>query len=114
MFNSDTVGFATIKKGDASVDVAFDMDYDESPIVNVSLMLDPFTPTPQPDNPKASEGANTKITIEERIFAENIDYLITKRTTNGFTILLRRPAVEDISFSWIALEAGKSLRGGED
>ena len=39
----------------------------------------------------------------DAILASNIKYIVTERSGSGFSILLAEPAIEDISFSWIAL-----------
>jgi len=85
-FNSDTAGFAMIKKGAKSVDIVFEREYLEQPVVNANISVE------------ASDSIS-----EEEIFAQNIQYLVIKKTTKGFTIILNKPAPEDIRFSWIAL-----------
>ena len=83
-FNTDTAGFAAVKQGQRSVDIGFEKEYLEQPIVNATISLD-------------AEGG------EEAIFNENISYLVTRKSATGFTILLNKPAPVDIQFSWIAL-----------
>ncbi|MEK7154302.1 MAG: hypothetical protein AAB792_01975, partial [Patescibacteria group bacterium] len=85
-FNSDTAGFALIKKGAKSADVAFEREYLEQPIVNANISVE------------ASDSLS-----EEEIFANNIQYLVTKKTAKGFTIVLNKSAPDDVRFSWIAL-----------
>jgi len=75
-----------IKKGAKSVDIIFDREYLEQPVVNANISVE------------ASDFIS-----EEEIFTNNIQYLITKKTTKGFTIILNKPAPNDIRFSWIAL-----------
>ncbi|MEK7148248.1 MAG: hypothetical protein AAB758_03030, partial [Patescibacteria group bacterium] len=85
-FNTDTAGFTLIKRDAKSVDVVFEREYLEQPIVNANISVE------------ASDSLS-----EEDIFANNIQYLVTKKTTRGFTIVLNKPAPNDIRFSWIAL-----------
>jgi hypothetical protein len=40
---------------------------------------------------------------EEQFFSAGVDYIVTRKSVNGFTILLNKPAPQDIKFSWIAL-----------
>jgi hypothetical protein len=97
---SDTAGIAVITKGSDHVHVPFSKPYDDIPVVNASISLNPLTPTP---NETADEQQKRLLTIEKTLLADNIHFVITERTINGFTILLDKPAGEDISFSWLAL-----------
>ena len=85
-FNTDTAGFAVIKEGGRKVEVVFEKEYMEQPIVSAIISL-------EEDNE-----AN-----DELIFTNGINYIVTKKSLNGFTILLNKPAPKDIKFSWIAL-----------
>jgi len=85
-FTTDTGGFAVVKSGERKVDVVFEREYLEQPIVNAAISL-------EQDN----------AVNDELIFSNNINYIITKKSVNGFTIILNKPAPEDIKFSWIAL-----------
>ena len=88
-FNTDTAGFAVIAKGQQSVDVKFDNPYEEQPIVNATITLD-----------GADDDAN--VAAAGDIFNNGIEYLVTNKSDNGFTILLNKPAVDDTTFSWTA------------
>ncbi len=81
--NKDTGGFAVVRSGDRSVDVVFDKDYLEQPIVNVTITLED------------AEDA-------EAIFRDDIRYVVTKKTTHGFRILINKDAPSDTKFSWTA------------
>jgi len=110
-FNKDTAGFALIRRGERYVNVSFGEEYLSDPIVNAT-----------PDVPKLNQDKFQEkiingdcalpITVEQceqklttNFFADNLHYLIAQRSTKGFIILLDKPAVDDISFSWIALSA---------
>ena len=90
-FNNDTAGFAVIAKGQQSVDVTFTNPYLADPIVSASITLD------SSNNPAADTAAVGDI------FNNNIQYVVTKKSTTGFTIILNKPAIDDTTFSWIAL-----------
>ncbi|MDE1946105.1 MAG: DUF5011 domain-containing protein, partial [Patescibacteria group bacterium] len=90
-FNSDTAGFAVIGKGQTSVDVTFASPYLADPIVSANISLD------QTGNPAYDSAAVGDI------FLNDIRYVITKKTANGFTIVINKAAPDDITFSWIAL-----------
>jgi hypothetical protein len=83
-FTTDTGGFALVKSGAKSVEVTFSNDYLEQPIVNATISLE-------------GQGG------EDAIFNNDIRYLVTNKSIHGFTILLNKPAPQDIKFSWMAL-----------
>ncbi|MEK7174162.1 MAG: hypothetical protein AAB759_00695, partial [Patescibacteria group bacterium] len=85
-FNADTAGFAVIKSGDRKADVVFEKEYLEQPVVNASI----------------SSEEDSDI-FDENILANNINFIITKKTAKGFSIVLNKPAPQDIKFSWITL-----------
>ena len=87
-FNTDTAGFAVIKQGQTSVDVTFDKEYLDQPIVNATIT----------EGNDSTAQANVS-----QIFQNNIQYVVTNKTTTGFTIDLNKAAPNDISFSWITL-----------
>jgi len=87
-FNADTAGFAIIEKGAASVSISFDQEYLDQPIVNATIAVD-----------SASNSAD----LENVILSNDIRYIVTRKSTQGFTIILNKEAPEDIAFSWIAL-----------
>ena len=41
--------------------------------------------------------------LTQALFDAGIQYLIVKKSEHGFTIILNKPAPQDINFSWIAL-----------
>ena len=92
-FNADTGGFAVIKAGQVSADIVFDREYLEQPVVNVNLTFEDT----------ASLSTTTPTITEAEFFASDIRYLVTKKTVKGFTILLNKPAPQDLTFNWLAL-----------
>jgi hypothetical protein len=97
-FNADMGGSAVISAGHRAVDVVFNQEYLAQPIVNASIALDERTDAEREADPTYVDGQR-----EDAVFAENIQYLITKKSTKGFTILLRARAETDIPFNWTAL-----------
>ena len=89
-FTTDTAGFAVVKKGTREVAVVFDKEYLEQPIVNASISLD------------ETIDATQSAAVAEAIFGNDTRYLIAKKSTKGFTVLLNKSATEDIQFSWTA------------
>lgn len=108
-FNQDTAGFAVIKAGDRSVDIAFKQEYLEQPIVNATITLDT---TPQEDELEKRDERGTDVwsyiqtareLLEEQILSGELKYIVTKKSARGFTIKLSRPLPVDVQFSWISL-----------
>lgn len=104
----DTAGFAVIRKGAREVRVIFENEYLEQPVVNTSISL----------------GSGAHLASAAVIFEGDVRHVITETDAHGFTILLNKPAPDDISFSWIALavkgarsfesEKVEALQGGSE
>jgi hypothetical protein len=73
-FNSDSGGFAVIHAGQSQVQVTFTTPYASNPVVTVSDDDGQFT-----------------------------SYSYTNLSSTGFTIVIPKPAPQDINFSWTAL-----------
>ncbi len=110
-FNKDTAGFAVIYKDADTVEVVFEKEYAQIPLVNISITLDDLChpeldsgsqdslATPQNDN----ECKTKQETLEQAILSGDIRYIVTKRTTKGFIIKINKVAPDDVKFSWSAL-----------
>jgi hypothetical protein len=61
----------------------FGKEYMKQPIVNVTITLE------------GSEG-------EEDVFANDVRYVVTRKSIKGFTILLNKNVISDTTFSWTA------------
>jgi len=98
-FTGDTGGFALIPQGERRVDVKFEREYIEQPVISATLSLE------EEDIASGSAASSTlDVTeLEETVLKHNITYLVTRKSTKGFTILLNKPAPTDLRFSWIAL-----------
>ena len=86
-FNSDMGGFAIIPQGQKKVEVTFDKEYVNQPVVNATISF----------NDGEDDGK------DDVFFFSDTKYVITKKSVRGFTITLNREASADIRFSWIAL-----------
>jgi hypothetical protein len=76
------------------VDISFDRAYDQQPIVNVNITLNATTAT------------STLISQEDlavSLFENDIRYVVINKRETGFTIILNKNALEEITFSWTAL-----------
>ncbi len=87
-FTTDTAGFAIVGAGSKKVQVVFDREYLEQPIINASISLN---------------DSDTNDTDADNIFNNDIRFIITNKSTKGFTITLNKNVKNDIQFSWIAL-----------
>jgi hypothetical protein len=94
-FNKDTGGFVTFASGTRFANITFEHEYLVAPIVNATIALDITSSSEHNLDPEGD--------VERVILAEDIGFLITKKSVNGFTILLDRPAPAPIRFSWMAL-----------
>jgi hypothetical protein len=102
--NNDTAGFALIKAGQTSVNVEFEKEYIEQPVVFASI-------TGEIDSSIVKSGDVEKIRIlqnqqdelAQELFNQGIQVLVIKKTVTGFTIVINKTASKDIPFSWIAL-----------
>lgn len=90
-FDKDTAGYAIIKKGNQSVVVDFDQEYDSPPIVTATLSLQQYK---DPD---------VRAVAEDLLLISDVKYIVTDVTKNGFQIMMDRSADSDIPFSWHAL-----------
>jgi hypothetical protein len=97
IFGKDTVGLAVIKSGSDRVDIVFDKEYPELPIVFANISFDLL----KNGDGQADDPANKS--LEEKILANGYTYIVTRKTTKGFTIVLNKTAGDDIAFSWTAL-----------
>jgi hypothetical protein len=96
-FTSDTAGFALIKEGQDKVDIVFDREYLEQPIVNANISSDRSTTTP-----------DFTQELAKSLFENDIRYLVVDKDEKGFSIILNKPAPKNITFSWIALAVNGS------
>ncbi|HSX45743.1 MAG TPA: hypothetical protein VLG27_01915, partial [Candidatus Saccharimonadia bacterium] len=94
-FNNDAGGIAIIKDGATRVDVKFNKEYANQPIITTSLVADQV---------RLSDGTIENPQLkEQRLFDAGYNYLVSNVTTKGFTIVLSKKATEDIQFNWSAV-----------
>ncbi|MDP3685509.1 MAG: hypothetical protein Q8R32_01625, partial [bacterium] len=94
-FSGDVGGHAVIRAGAKQVDVAFAREYAAIPIVQATLA---FNEVRLPDGTIEDPTAR-----EQRILQAGYSSLVSRRTSRGFSIVLNKPAEEDLAFSWVAL-----------
>ena len=94
-FSNDSGGNALIKKDAKQVEVVFENEFEDNPIVNVSVSF---------EEEKDEDGKLVPTDIlEQDYFAQNYNFIIVNKSKKGFTIVLNKNAKEDISFTWSAL-----------
>ena len=93
-FNKSTAGFARIRKGETFVEGKFAKEYEKTPVVQATL---------QYASDDRDAGAADRIENQWQFLQRKYVYAITDVTERGFTIILDKPAEEDILFSWMAL-----------
>ena len=76
-------GFAVIDEGQTGVEVNFDQAYAQTPVVNVTMVVESGQ--------------------EQPVLDQNYVYLVTNKSTGGFTIRLNKAAADKLQFSWSAL-----------
>jgi hypothetical protein len=97
IFGKDVAGLAVIKTGSNRVDIVFDKEYPEPPIVFANISFDLL----KNGEGQTDDSANNN--LEGKILANNYTYILTRKTTKGFTIVINKNASEDVTFSWTAL-----------
>ena len=90
-FNKDTAGYAIIGKGNQSVEVDFDSEYDSPPVVTATLSLQQYK---DPD---------VRAVAEDLLLVSDVKYIIANVSTKSFEIMMDHKADSDIPFSWHAL-----------
>jgi hypothetical protein len=90
-FNRDTAGFAIIKKGERKVEVRFEKEYEQIPVVTANLLW---------DIPADTASVADQL---DGFFLARPNFAIAGITTRGFYIILDEKAVTDLKFSWVAL-----------
>ena len=91
-FNKDTAGIAVVKKGVDSVEIKFESEYENIPIVNATLTAE-----------KNTSSLDTIDDVEQRLLEKGYSFVVSRRTAKGFTIVLNKKAEEDITLSWVAI-----------
>lgn len=108
LFNKDTVGFAKVKKGDTKVQIVFEKEYGQEPVVNVSITqtkLDEnaFSRMVETGVCNATDAVDAcEAKVQDQILSSSIKYAVVQKSTKGFVIVLSSPATFDITYSWVA------------
>jgi hypothetical protein len=92
-FNKDTAGFSVIHTGETQVDVHFTQEYEELPVITASFNLDKL----------AGQSDADFDTLRRQLLNDSYTFIISNKSKTGFTIVLNKPAEQDIAFSWMVL-----------
>ncbi|MBI5415141.1 hypothetical protein HZA38_06555 [Candidatus Peregrinibacteria bacterium] len=90
-FNADTAGFAVIQKDASQVEIPFEKEYLDPPVVTASIAM------------TDTEDHALQETLEQMLLTSDLRFIVTRIHSKGFTILLNKPTTSDVRFSWIAL-----------
>ena len=90
IFNKDTAGIAVIPVDANKVDVKFAKEYENTPIVNISLKLN-----------DATQSAQIK---------DDIAAAVSNVTVQGFSIVTNSINTHDVEYSWIAIGVKEATR----
>ena len=94
-FSNDIGGQAVINKDDKNVDIVFDKEFDQTPIVNATVTFD----QQKDENGKPIPADE----LQQEYFAQGYSYIIVDKNTKGFTIVLNKKAKDNVNFTWTAL-----------
>ena len=95
-FSSDTGGFARIVKGTSRVEVQFDNQFENDPVVNAQVSFDE----------KQDDQGNIVPTddLEKSYFSQGYKFIVVNRNKKGFTIVLNKNTGQDVNFTWTAIQ----------
>lgn len=108
-FNSDTAGYAKILKGQKFVDVIFDKEYENQPVINISPTVDKLTEEEfarlmEEEFCTGLEGIEVcQDKITDLLLSDEINYIVQDESTKGFRIFVDDLAPIDMKFSWQAI-----------
>ena len=105
--NADAGGFAKIKKGDKSVEVKFEKEFEETPVVQSTIYISELTEDLREkyENENICENTDTSEACENKVQGkvfENTGYVISKKGKKSFVITLKKDATTDVTFAWTA------------
>lgn len=118
-FNSDSAGYAVIKKGQKFVDVLFESEYKNNPVIHISPTI--FKLTDETFKNLVSEGfclEQEGIEVcQDKLVSTILDgdarFAVQNQNTQGFLIVLDKEAPVDLTFSWQAV-AVKNIKTAEN
>ncbi len=102
--DTDSSGYAVIKKGERAVEIRFENQYEEPPIITANLMQKKI------DDDELAEASS------DLLLFSDIKFIIAKVDKKGFFIKIDQPAITDIEFSWnaAAVENAKTFEENSD
>ncbi|MCL4416962.1 MAG: hypothetical protein M1365_09745, partial [Actinobacteria bacterium] len=89
-FNKDTAGTAIVRKGADTVEIIFEKEFKNTPIITASVILDK-------ENDQEKQKQTEQVTL-----GSDAKYVLANRNSKGFTIKLNNPTKIDMQFSWTA------------
>ena len=101
LFNKDAAGFAAIGKDTDEVNVVFEKEYQQRPLIIVGITLN--TAQENFSEKNSDEQVQAQEALEKDMISYDLRYFVTKRDTKGFVIKLNKKAPVDVPFSWHAV-----------
>ena len=114
IFNSDSGGFAQLAQGEAEIAVTFDQEYAEQPIITANPVVDKLDQATYDAQVLAATCVTTdtleqcQTKVEDSLLSDMPTYVVTKKSTTGFTIKLSQPASQEVKFSWSAIAVSQA------
>ena len=91
-FNKNLAGYAVVKKGMRRVNVKFEKELGQKPLVTASPLWN------------TSEELLNMAENDDILVLPKQDFIVANVSKSGFTILLQESAIIDMEFSWIAVQ----------
>lgn len=94
-FGNDVGGNAVITKDTKRVEIVFDKEFEQIPIINASVSF---------DEQKDKDGkVIPSDELEQAFFDQGYSYIMVNKSARGFTIVLNKKARDDVTFTWTAI-----------
>ncbi len=95
VFNNDAGGSAVIKTDANNVEIKFDKEFEQTPVINASVSFEE----------KRDEQGNVldQQALIDKYFDQKYSFVIVGKSSKGFNIVLNKKAKDDIYFNWTAL-----------
>lgn len=88
VFGKDAAGVAVIPVASDEAHIVFNTPYETKPVVNITLSV------------SSSDASNS---AEQAILNGDLRYVLENEDVSGFTIKINKPAPDDVSINWTAL-----------
>ncbi len=103
-FNNDSGGFAVVSQGAKKVKINFKTAFKVAPVITASLFVD------------ENSNAASLDAVEQDLFSQGYNFILSDVGKTGFTIVLNKPAAQDVKFSWnaVSVESPNTIKSPTD